>query len=102
LSCRNARCRWCVSWAGRSVRDGVRSSGMVKHLGLHPETVWQWVRDDDKGKRPSGERVAGSGADKDAQIVELQQVRELERGERDSEGGVRFFAQEMNPRPPLW
>lgn len=39
---------------------------VAKHLGLHPETVRQWVRDDDKGKRPSGERVAGSEADKDA------------------------------------
>jgi hypothetical protein len=38
------------------------------------------VRDDDKGKRPPGERVAGSEAEKDARIAELQQkVRELER-----------------------
>ena len=53
---------------------------VAKHLGLHPETVRQWVRDEERGKRPSGERVAGSEADKDARIVELQQrVRELER-----------------------
>ncbi len=38
---------------------------VAKHLGLHPETVRQWVRDEERGKRPSGERVAGSEADKE-------------------------------------
>jgi transposase len=76
---------------------------VAKHLGLHPETVRQWVRDDDKGKRPSGERVAGSEADKDAQIAELtQRVSELERANAILKAASAFFAQEMNPRPPLW
>lgn len=75
---------------------------VAKHLGLNAETVRQWVRDEEKGRRPSGERVAGSEADKDARIVELQQkVRELERANAILKAASAFFAQEMNPRPPL-
>lgn len=75
---------------------------VAKHLGLHPETVRQWVRDDDKGKRPCGQRVPESAADKDARIAELQQkVRELERANAILKAASAFFAQEMNPRPPL-
>jgi transposase len=61
------------------------------------------VRADDKGKRPSGERVAGSESEKDARIRELEQhVRELERANSILKAASAFFAQEMNPRPPLW
>jgi transposase len=75
---------------------------VARHLGLNAETVRQWVRDDERGKRPSGERVAGSEADKDATIAELRQkVRELERANAILKAASAFFAQEMNPRPPL-
>jgi transposase len=74
-----------------------------KHLGVHPEALRSWVRADDKGKRPSGERVPGSESEKDARIKELeQQVHELERANSILKAASAFFAQQMNPRPPLW
>ena len=77
-------------------------SRVAKHLGLYAETVRQWVRDDGLGKRPSGERVVGSEADKAARIAELEQEnRELRRANDILKAASAFFAQEMNPRPPL-
>ncbi|SNR91835.1 transposase [Haloechinothrix alba] len=73
----------------------------AKHLGLNAETVRNWVRDDDRGQRPSGERLAGSDADKDARIRELEQrLREAERANEILKAASAFFAQEMSPRPP--
>lgn len=52
----------------------------AKHLGLNPETVRNWVRLDDRGQRPSGERAPGSESEKDARIRELERDnRELQR-----------------------
>lgn len=73
----------------------------AKHLGLNAETVRVWVRNDERGRRPSGVLVAGSEADKDARIVELEQrVREVERANEILRAAAAFFAQEINPRPP--
>lgn len=75
---------------------------VAKHLGLNAETVRHWVRQDDAGRRPSGERVAGSAADKDARIAELEREnRELRRANDILKAASAFFAQEMNPRPLL-
>jgi transposase len=42
--------------------------------------VRHWVRQEDAGQRPSGERAVGPGADKDARIAELEREnRELRR-----------------------
>jgi len=74
------------------VRDIEREQGsqpgaiarVAKHLGVDPEALRSWVRADDKGKRPSGELVAGSEIEKDARIKELEkQVHELERAPVD-------------------
>lgn len=76
---------------------------VARHLGVHPEALRSWVRADEEGTRPSGERVAGSEADKDARVKELErQVRELERANSILKAASAFFAQEMNPRPPSW
>jgi transposase len=75
---------------------------VAKHLGLNAETVRHWVRQDEAGRRPSGERVAGSEADRDARIAELEREnRELRRANDILKAASAFFAQEMNPRPPL-
>ncbi|MBV9313774.1 MAG: transposase [Pseudonocardia sp.] len=37
---------------------------VATQLGLNPETLRGWVRQDDKGRRPSGEVVEGSDAEK--------------------------------------
>jgi transposase len=60
-----------------------RAVGMVRALGegrgaiarvaaqpgVNPESLRYWVRQDDKGQRPSGERISGSASDKDARIA---------------------------------
>ncbi len=76
---------------------------VAQQLGVHPEALRSWVRAEEKGQRPSGERVAGSEAEKDARIRTLeQQVRELERANAILKAASAFFAQEMSPRPPGW
>ena len=75
---------------------------VAKHLGVHPEVVRSWVRAEEKGQRPSGERVVGSDVDKEARIAELEREnRELRRANDILKAASAFFAQEMNPRPPL-
>jgi transposase len=62
-----------------------------------------WLAQDDAGRRPSGERVAGSESDKDARINELERrVRELERANSILKAASAFFAKEMDPPPPKW
>jgi transposase len=74
---------------------------VAKHLGLNAETVRHWVRQEDAG-RPSGERAVGPEADKDVRIAELEREnRELRRANDILKAASAFFAQEMNPRPPL-
>lgn len=73
----------------------------ARHLGLNPETVRNWWRSAEAGKRPSGELVAGSAADKDARIRELEQkLRETERANEILRAAAAFFAQDISPRPP--
>jgi len=68
---------------------------------LNAETVRVWVRNDERGKRPSGAVVPESAADKDARIRELEQrLRETERANEILRVAAAFFAQEINPRPP--
>lgn len=74
---------------------------VAQQLGVHPEALRGWVRAEEKGQRPSGERVQGSVADKDARISELErEVYELRRANDILKAASAFFAQEMNPRPP--
>lgn len=74
---------------------------VARDLGVHKEALRHWVRQDDAGQRPSGERVEGSDSEKDARIRELERrLRELERANAILKAASAFFAQEMNPRPP--
>lgn len=74
---------------------------VARNLNVNPEALRYWVRRDDSGQRPSGERVAGSGADKDARIAALEQeLREVRRANDILKAAAGFFAQEMNYRPP--
>lgn len=74
---------------------------VAEQLGVNAEALRGWVRAEEQGQRPSGERVEGSVADKDARIVELEQEnRELRRANDILKAASAFFAQEMNPRPP--
>jgi transposase len=70
-------------------------------LGVHPEALRYWVRQDDKGKRPSGERVSGSEPDKDARIAELErELRETRRANEILRLASAFFAREVDLQPP--
>jgi transposase len=74
---------------------------VARQLGVHSEALRYWVRQDEKGRRPSGERVSGSEWDKDARIVELE--RELSETRRANEIlrlASAFFAREIDLRPP--
>jgi transposase len=91
------------------VRDLQRERGggrgaiarVAQQLGVHPESLRYWVRQADKGQRPSGERVAGSESEKDARIAELEREnRELQRANEILKAASAFFAREMDPRPP--
>jgi transposase len=73
----------------------------ARQLGVHPEALRYWVRREEEGHTPSGQRMAGSEAEKDTRISELeQQVRELQRANEILKLASAFFAREMNPRPP--
>lgn len=86
-------------------REQGRGKGAIarvaKHLNVHPEALRGWVRAEEKGQRPSGARVEGSVADRDARIAELErEIYELRRANDILKAASAFFAQEMNPRPP--
>lgn len=91
------------------VRDLERERGrgrgaiaqVARDLGVNPEAVRHWVRQDERGQRPDGGRVEGSPADKDVRIKELEgRVRELERANSILKAASAFFAAELDPRPP--
>jgi transposase len=72
----------------------------AKYLDLNPETVRNWVRADERGKKPSGALASGSEADKDARIRELEKDNsELRRANDILKAASAFFAQEMRPPP---
>jgi transposase len=74
---------------------------VARQLGVHPESLRYWYRRDERGARPSGERVVGSESEKDARIRELEQeIRELRRANDILKAASAFFAKEMDPRPP--
>lgn len=74
---------------------------VARQLGVNPEALRVWVRAEEQGQRPSGERAAGSVAEKDARVIELEREnRELRRANDILKAASAFFAQEMNPRPP--
>lgn len=76
---------------------------VAEHLGVHPEALRSWVRAEEQGKRPSGQRVPGSPSEKDVRIGELEREnRELKRANSILKAASTFFAQELNPRPPQW
>lgn len=74
---------------------------VASQLGLNPETLRHWVRQDDKGQRPSGERVVGSESDKDVRIAAMdRELRELRRANEILRLAAAFFAKEVDLRPP--
>jgi transposase len=74
---------------------------VAKQLGVHPEALRYWVRQGEKGRRPSGERVVGSESAKDARVAELEcELRELRRVNEILRLASAFFAREIDLRPP--
>jgi transposase len=74
---------------------------VASQLGVHPEALRYWVRQDQKGRRPSGERTAGSESEKDARIAELERdLRETRRANEILRLASAFFAREIELRPP--
>lgn len=74
---------------------------VASQLGVNPETLRHWVRRDDKGQRPSGERVEGSASDKDARIAAMErELRELRRANEILRLAAAFFARDVDLRPP--
>jgi transposase len=74
---------------------------VAAQLGVHPEALRYWVRQDEKGQRPSGERAPGSESDKDARIAEMErELRELRRANEILRLASAFFAREVDLRPP--
>jgi transposase len=70
-------------------------------LGLNPETLRYWVRQEEKVKRPSGERVVESESDKDARIADMErEMRELRRANEILRLAAAFFAREVDLQPP--
>jgi transposase len=70
-------------------------------VGVNPEALRYWVRQDENGRRPSGELVSGSVSEKDARISELE--RELAEARRANEIlrlASASFAREIDLRPP--
>ena len=74
---------------------------VAKQLGVHPEALRYWVRQGEKGRRPSGERVVGSESATDARVAELEcELRELRRVNEILRLASAFFAREIDLRPP--
>ncbi len=74
---------------------------VAQQLGVNPEALRYWLRQDDQGRRPSGERAAGSVSEADVRIAELEREnRELRRANEILKAASAFFARELDPRPP--
>ena len=74
---------------------------VAAQLGVNPEALRYWVRQDQKGVRPSGERVEGSESEKDARFAEMErELRELRRANEILRLASAFFAREIDLRPP--
>jgi transposase len=91
------------------VRELRRSEGagrgeiarVARQLGVHPEALRYWVKQEEAGRRPSGEVVPGSESAKDARIAELErELREVKRANEILRAASAFFAREMEIRPP--
>lgn len=74
---------------------------VARQLGVNLEALRYWVRQDEKGRRPSGERVSGSVLEKDARISELErELAETRRANEILRLASAFFAKEVDLRPP--
>lgn len=74
---------------------------VAAQLGVNPEALRYWVRQDQKGVRPSGERVEGSESEKGARFAEMErELRELRRANEILRLASAFFAREIDLRPP--
>ena len=83
----------------RELGAGRGAIARVAHqLGVHPESLRYWYRQDERGQRRLGERVVGSESEKDARIAELEQEnRELRRANAILKSAASFFARELDP-----
>nr|WP_246869129.1 IS3 family transposase [Saccharopolyspora sp. ASAGF58] len=71
---------------------------VAQQLGVNPEALRYWLRQDDQGRRPSGERVAGSMSEADARIAELEREnRELRRANEILKAASAFFRTGTGP-----
>ena len=72
-------------------------------LGIHKEALRNWVRQDQRGHLPGGDRGEAAPGDKDARIRELEaRLREVERANSILKAAASFFAKELDPPPPKW
>ena len=73
---------------------------VARQLGVHPEALRYWVKQDQAGQRRSGAVVAGSESAKDTRIAELErELREVKRANEILKAASAFFAREMDTRP---
>lgn len=74
---------------------------VARQLGVHPEALRYWLKQDEASQRPSGAVVAGSESAKDSRIAELErELREVKRANEILRAASAFFAREMDIRPP--
>lgn len=74
---------------------------VAAQLGIHPEALRYWVRRDEAGHPPTEPAQLAPASAEAERIAELEREnREFAAGERNPETRVRFFANEMDTRPP--
>jgi transposase len=74
---------------------------VARQLGLNPETLRHWVRQEGNVGRPSGAHVVESESDKDARIAAMErEMRELRRANEILRLAAAFFAKEVDLQPP--
>jgi len=74
----------------------------AKQLGVNPEALRYWMKQDGLGRRPSGELVPDSESAKNAEIRELRrELKEVKRANEILKLASAFFAREMTDLPPL-
>lgn len=85
--------------AVRIARESERSiSAVARDLGIHPETLRVWVRQDEAADGTRHERLAG--AEREELSALRREVRDLRRANEILKAASVFFARELDqPRP---
>ena len=89
--------RMVLEWRRERGRTDGGLNEVAEQLGVHPETVRNWVR---QAAVDNGERPGVTTEDK-ARIAELEREnRELRRANEILKAASAFFARELDPRLP--